>query len=73
MIVEKSKMPNRSIEIDLTGEQGNAFYLLGKAKRLSNQLNLDTRVVLDRMRESDYENLVQVFDEYFGEYVTLLR
>ena len=66
-------MPNRSMEIDLTGEQWNAFYLLGKAKQLSNQLNLDARVVLDRMRESDYENLIQVFDEYFGEYVTLLR
>lgn len=61
------------IEVDLTGPQGNAFYLLGLAKNLCKQLDIDTQVVLDEMRESDYENLVQVFDGYFGKFVTLYR
>lgn len=61
------------IEVDLSGPQGNAFYLLGLAKNLSNQLDIDSKVVLDEMRQSDYENLIQVFDRYFGKFVTLYR
>lgn len=61
------------IEVDLIGPQGNAFYLLGLAENLCKQLDIDTQVVLDEMRESDYENLVQVFDGYFGKFVTLYR
>jgi len=29
------------IEIDLTGPQGNAYFLMGMVKKLSNQLDLD--------------------------------
>lgn len=61
------------IDVDLSGPQGNAFYLLGLAKNLSNQLDIDSKVVLDEMRSSDYENLIQVFDRYFGKFVTLYR
>jgi len=71
MIVKKQKT-NR-IEIDLTGPQGNAFYLLGTAKRLANQLGLDTNEILNEMKSGDYENLLQVFDNNFGSFVTLYR
>ena len=73
MIVSKKKIAKRPIEIDLTGEQGNAYYLLGLAKSLCNQLGLDYSDVRAEMTESDYENLLKVFDGYFGTFVTMYR
>lgn len=35
--------------------------------------NMMTKKILDEMRESDYENLVNVFDKYFGSFVILYR
>ena len=72
MIVEKQTQ-NRGIEIDLTGPQGNAFYLLGTARNLPKQLDLDGTAICDEMTSGDYENLVQVFDKNFGSIVTLYR
>lgn len=69
----KSISEKRTLEIDLTGEQGNAFYLLGVAQRLAKQLKLDTAAIHAEMQASDYENLVQTFNKYFGQYVTLYR
>lgn len=71
MIVKKQK--TRGIEIDLTGPQGNAFFLLGTASKLSKQLGLDTDKILTEMKSGDYENLLQVFDTNFGSFVTLYR
>ena len=59
--------------IDLTGPQGNAFFLMGQADRYARQLGLDKEVVIGEMKSGDYENLVQVFDRYFGDYVILER
>ncbi len=61
------------LEIDLTGSEGNAFVLLGYASRLSKQLGLDHQKVQSEMTSGDYEHLVETFDKYFGEYVTLYR
>jgi hypothetical protein len=61
------------IEIDLTGPQGNAFFLLGQARRFANQLSLDADAIHEEMTASDYENLIDVFEKYFGEYVILYR
>ena len=41
MIKKKPKPTNLGIEIDLTGPQGNAFYLLGTASKLSKQLGME--------------------------------
>jgi len=71
MIVNKPK--TNGIEIDLTGPQGNAFYLMGTAKKLANQLGLDSKKILTEMKSGDYENLLQVFDKNFGSFVTLYR
>jgi DNA-directed RNA polymerase subunit K/omega len=59
--------------IDLTGPQGNAYALMGMASRYARQLGLDSDAVLAEMQEGNYENLVQIFDRYFGEYVILER
>ena len=59
--------------IDLTGPQGNAFFLLGQAEQYAGQLGLDSDSIIAEMKLGDYENLVQVFDRYFGDYVILER
>lgn len=59
--------------IDLRGPDGNAFALLSYAKRFSNELGLNTNDILDEMTSSDYENLVNVFENYFGSFVTLYK
>lgn len=69
MIVEKPK--SNGITIDLTGPQGNAFYLLGTAKNLANQLGLNGVEIMEEMKSGDYDNLVNTFDKYFGSFVTL--
>ena len=68
------KKPTESgITIDLTGPQGNAYYLLGTAKNLAKQLDLNGLVIMEDMKSGDYENLVKVFDNHFGNIVTLYR
>ena len=61
-----SKRPeSHKIEIDLKGPEGNAFNLLGLAANLSKKIGLETDQILDEMRSGDYENLIQVFDNYY--------
>jgi hypothetical protein len=63
----------RTPVIDLTGPEGNAFFLMGRAHRYARDLGLDGDAIINEMRSSNYENLVQVFDRYFGDYVILER
>ena len=69
----KQKPQTNGIEIDLTGPQGNAFFLLGTASNLCKQLDFPQEFILNEMRSGDYENLIKVFDHYFGSVVTLYR
>ena len=69
----KSKKQSLGIEIDLTGPDGNAFMLIGKAGSLAKQLGLDAAAIKKEMMSSDYENAVNVFDKNFGSFVTLYR
>ena len=39
----KQKVKNSAIEVDLTGPQGNAFYLIGLAQNLSKQLGFNSK------------------------------
>ncbi len=69
----RKKQQLKEIIIDLTGPKGNAFYLLGQAQRLANQLELNPNEILDEMQSDDYEHLVETFDKYFGDFVVLER
>jgi len=73
MIKDRNEMDARGIEIDLTGPQGNAYFLLGTAGKLAKQLGKDADAIMERMKSGDHDNLVAVFDVEFGEYVTLYR
>ena len=59
--------------IDLTGPQGNAFFLMGQAGQYARQLGLDGDMIINEMKSGNNENLVQVFDRYYGYYVILER
>ena len=69
----KSKKQSLGIEIDLTGPDGNAFMLVGKAGSLAKQLGLDAKAIQAEMMKGDYEQLVNTFDKHFGHFVTLYR
>jgi hypothetical protein len=69
----RAKQEPKEIVIDLTGPQGNAFYLLGTAKDFAHQLDLDWETVHSEMTSGDYKNLLEVFDSYFGSFVILER
>lgn len=59
--------------IDLTGPAGNAFSLMATATDLAKQLGFNDKEIVEEMTSSDYENLISVFDKYFGDYVILER
>ena len=69
----KSKKQSLGIEIDLTGPDGNAFMLVGKAGSLAKQLGLNAKAIQAEMMKGDYEQLVNTFDKHFGHFVTLYR
>ncbi len=69
----KKKNESFGIEIDITGPNGNAFYLIGAANNLAKQLGLNGKAIQAEMMKGDYENLVKVFDKHFGHFVTLYR
>ena len=72
-IIKKENLPYRKQQIDLTGPEGNAFVLMGYAKRWAKDLGLDGESIIHDMMSDDYEHLVQVFDEHFGSVVDLIR
>lgn len=84
------------IEIDLSGPQGNAYYLIALARKLYKQLHPEQReghnlsrklskhhddlelpsaedLFIEEMMSGDYEHLIKVFDDKFGDFVTLYR
>jgi len=70
------KRADRGIEIDLTGPEGNAHVLIGKAMNFCRQLGYDelhTERIIDEMKLTDYEGLLHTFDREFGTFVTLWR
>tara|TARA_Y100001970_G_C14081506_1_gene774964 strand:- start:471 stop:704 length:234 start_codon:yes stop_codon:yes gene_type:complete len=75
-IKSKSERKERRIEIDLSGPSGNAFVLLKLADDLGKRLGYDSdhrERILDDMRLSTYEMLLQVFDREFGDFVILWK
>lgn len=56
--------------IDLSGPQGNAFFLIGTAKTAGKLMGLEASKIASIQKEmmsSDYENLKKVFLANFGE------
>ena len=70
-----TKEPRKQV-IDLTGPQGNAFYLLGLASKLCKQIGIsehETDSILEEMKSNGYTNLIETFDKHFGMIIDLER
>jgi hypothetical protein len=68
-----TKEPRKQV-IDLTGPQGNAFYLLGLASKLCKQIGIsehETDSILEEMKSNGYTNLIETFDRHFGMIIDL--
>jgi len=72
-MIRKKQEQTGPIIIDLTGPDGNAFALMGYANRFAKQLGLDGKAITNEMMSGDYENLLEVFDKNFGDFVILER
>jgi len=72
-MIRTKRQQTGPIVIDLTGPEGNAFALMGYANNFCKQLKIEAKPIIEEMMSGDYENLIQVFDRYFGEFVILER
>ena len=64
---------NENIILDLKGADGNAFVLLSVAKDLSHSNKFNWDNIYSELTKSDYENLVNVMENYFGVQVLFVR
>lgn len=75
-MIRSKQEKSEPIIIDLTGPDGNAFVLMGMARRFGRQLGWDSgkcQDLINEMMEGDYGHLLQVFDREFGTFVILER
>lgn len=76
MIVSRDQMPRRPLEIDLRGPDGNAYVLMGYARTLGRQIGFSEEkidAIIKVMMLTNYDGLLQTFDEQFGDYVILYK
>lgn len=59
--------------VDLSGPDGNTFFLVGHAQQLCSQLNWPHEGIVSEMMSGDYQNALQVFEDHFGQFVTMLN
>lgn len=72
-ILDRKLLRVNKLKIDLTGPQGNAFYLLAVADYLAKKMEWDSEKIQNEMMDSSYKNLIKVFDKYFGDLVDLYK
>jgi len=58
-----------SIVVDISGEQGSEQNLIALATSFSKP---DHEDIVRDMNSGDYEHLVNVFDDHFGHFITLI-
>ena len=62
------------MQIDLRSPDGNAFALIGLARKMGKQLGYHKPridAIVGQMAESDYKHLLKVFEDNFGNFVEL--
>jgi len=52
-------------KLKLVGEDGNAFAILGKARRIAEENNMDWKEISKEAMSGDYNNLLQTMMKYF--------
>jgi len=71
----RKKRKTGKIVIDLTGPQGNAFYLLAVVRKTFSQSGAPElgESIIKEMTKGDYEHLLKTFDLYLGDHFILER
>ena len=59
------------VVLNLKGPDGNAFALMGYAKKFANQLDLNEEEIIKEMSSGDYNHLVDTFEKHFGHFVIM--
>ena len=62
------------LSVDLSGPEGNAFALIGLARKLGKQLGYHKPridAIVGQMTKGDYQHLLKVFEDNFGNFVEL--
>jgi len=73
MIKSIEEKMGQLMEINLTGPEGNVFNLIGVGGRLCKLLNINQDKFVREMMSGDYNNAVNTFEKYFGDYVILYK
>lgn len=63
----------RKTNIDLSGPDGNAYVLISVAKRECINRNLDSEYIINQMKSGNYNNLLRIFEIYFGDKYKLIN
>jgi hypothetical protein len=51
--------------LQLTGKDGNAFMILGLARRVALENNMDWEMISEEARAGDYDHLLRTMMKYF--------
>jgi hypothetical protein len=62
---ERSIKPPQKPELKLLGEDGNAFFILGKASRVAKDNKMDWETIKKEAMSGDYNNLLATMMKYF--------
>lgn len=65
----KKEKDNHNIIVDLNGPHGNAYFIMSVARHLSRSLDVDFKPIEAEMKAGDYNNLIDVVERHFGDYV----
>ncbi len=55
--------------IELSGESGNAFYILGMVKKCCDKTGQDWDAINKEMTSGDYNNLIAVVEKHFDNFI----
>ena len=59
------------IQLDLTGEDGNVFYVMGLGKKIADKIGIDFDPICKDMMSKDYGHAIRVFEKHFGDFVDI--
>lgn len=59
--------------IDLNGPDGNAYFIIGTVKKVAEDKGLDWKEIVTRLTSGDYQNILNIVEEEFGDDIILCR
>ena len=77
-IKDHSEKPIKTkVEIDTNEPEGNAFAIMANCKKINNELQLGydmDKIIFDEMwNAKNYDELLEIVEKYFGDYVIIYR